>query len=301
MTHPPRFRPLAVVVLTAVTAALIASAACGGSPIQPGDAGAGGDVPGPSGDAPGTPPDRPAPTDGPAPTDSPAPPDGGSGPDDLPVGDAPGADGPSRPDAPPADTGPGDGQGTTDTGPPGDATADATSPPVDDGMPTRQACTSTFGQDLTRNFGRLDGFLVSLVPDGTSQCNGDPSHLHLQVQAQGGIYDVAVNLDVLETERDLQLPDGAWTEGWHPGVVLDYVQLGLHSGDFTSYSQSQLRQMLTDELAQVNHISVFATGYGPTGIHDVHRNGGGHDGAIVIHPLSSPSHLLFFHFSNQTF
>jgi hypothetical protein len=46
---------------------------------------------------------------------------------------------------------------------------------------------------------------------------------------------------------------------------------------------------------------VFATGYGPTGIHDVHRNGGGRDGAIVVRPLSSPAHLLFFHFTDQSF
>jgi hypothetical protein len=207
-------------------------------------------------------------------------------PGDLPGPDSPGLDAASldgrTPDAPPAMT-------------------------VDDGVPSRQACTSNFGSALDTQFGRLDGFLVAIVPPGHRGCNGDSSHLHLQVSVQGSVYDVAVNIgstpgDVETLERDLPLPDGAWSEGWHPGLHLDYPQLGLRSTDFTpTSSPAALAQHLSDELASVNHISVFATGYGPDGIHDVHYKGSGHDGAIAIRPLSSPAHLLLFHFSDQTF
>jgi hypothetical protein len=218
--------------------------------------------------------------------------DGGDAGASVPDAPAPGDAG-LRPDGPMPDV-----TGGGDRSLPG---PDAISQMVDDGTPTRQACTNNYGSALSRSFGRLDGFLMSIVPVGQHDCNGDSSHLHLQIQAQGGIYDVAVNLDVEFTERDLALPDGPWQEGWHTGIGLDYVQLGLHSGDFTAISPSALADKLTAELAQANHISVFATGYGPTGVHDVHRNGGGRDGAIVIQPLSRPAHLLFFHFTDQSF
>jgi hypothetical protein len=34
----------------------------------------------------------------------------------------------------------------------------------------------------------------------------------------------------------------------------------------------------------VNHISVYAAPYGPSGMHDVHRRGSHNDGAIVMDP-----------------
>jgi hypothetical protein len=42
-------------------------------------------------------------------------------------------------------------------------------------------------------------------------------------------------------------------------------------------------------------------GYGPTGIHDVHRKGNNEDGAIVIDPLSPTSHVFFFRFDTDSF
>ena len=54
-------------------------------------------------------------------------------------------------------------------------------------------------------------------------------------------------------------------------------------------------------MANANHVSIFATGYGPGGAHLVHRNGGGNDGAIVLDPLAPKAHLFVFHFSNQSF
>ncbi len=54
-------------------------------------------------------------------------------------------------------------------------------------------------------------------------------------------------------------------------------------------------------LAQVNHISIFGTGYGPTGMHLIHYESG-MDGAIVVEPLSpTPQLPLLFRFGSDQF
>lgn len=176
-------------------------------------------------------------------------------------------------------------------------------PPPDptDGTPTRQQCTGTFGSGLSTTHGRLDGLLVSVVNLGTHACNGDSSHVHLQVLMGGAVYDIAVNADTLVAERDLTLPDGTWSEGWHTSDGLDYAALGLHSSDFSMPSSpSSLAQQIEKDLVSANHVSVFATGYGPGGAHLVHRNGGGRDGALVIHPLAAPAHIMMFTFTTSS-
>ena len=72
---------------------------------------------------------------------------------------------------------------------------------------------------------------------------------------------------------------------------------------FSIYGTGRIVLYLWSEadLGPANHISVLCTGYGPTGCHDVHRRGGNTDGAIIMNPLSSPSHLFLFHFAAQTF
>lgn len=179
---------------------------------------------------------------------------------------------------------------------------------VPDGTPTRQSCTGGFGSGLTTQHGRLDGYLVSIVPVGGSKtCNGDSHHIHLQVRMNGGIYDVAIDVidntggDVYFTERDLPLLDGGWSEGWHPGDGFSYVTEGLHATDFTATPEAQLVSTFMSELQTVNHISIFGTGYAATGCHLIHFDGGNNDGAVVIHPLSSPAHYLMLHFANQSF
>ena len=177
-----------------------------------------------------------------------------------------------------------------------------------DGAPTRQACTSRFGSALSATFGRLDGVLVSIVPRSTSACNGDPDHLHLQLRVNGAEYDVAVNIasssasDVLLDVSDRGALAQPWSEGWHTGDRLDYVaDLGLASADFGAMTSAGLEQRLLSELADVNHLSVYATGYGPTGAHLVHRNRTGQDGALVLHPLSAAPRYLLFRFASQRF
>ena len=179
---------------------------------------------------------------------------------------------------------------------------------VDDGAPMRASCTATFGSALDISYGRLDGFLRAIVPPGNHACHGDSSHVHLQIEMSGSIYDVAINVrdrtggEVLYRATDLALPEGAWSEGWHTGAVaFDYVAEGDHANQFSAISESALATALASELKSANHISVFMTGYGGDGGHLIHRNGNGHDGAIVINPLSPTSRMLLFHFVNQNF
>jgi hypothetical protein len=189
---------------------------------------------------------------------------------------------------------------TGDVAPPIDVTVDA-----DDGTPIRQPCTSQLGNALTSMYGRLDGTLVAIVPPGNGPCNADSDHVHLQIQMNGAIYDVAVNVgssnmdDVHTTTREIALP--VWQEGWHTGVLEDYVSLGVHSTDIPLGTRAQNTADIMNELATVNHISVFGTGYGPEGAHLIHRNGQGHDGLVVTQPLSTPAHVRLFSFTTQAF
>jgi hypothetical protein len=176
----------------------------------------------------------------------------------------------------------------------------------DDGTPTRQQCTGKFGSGLTAAHGRLDGYLVSiLAPGGSKTCNGDSSHVHLQVMMMGAIYDVAVDTgssgdDIYYLAENLAIPDGTWAEGWHTGDALSYKTLGVKSTSFAKLSPSVAPTTVENELATANHISVFGTGYNANGMHLIHYNSG-KDGAIVIEPQAASSRLLLFHFSEDSF
>jgi len=173
-----------------------------------------------------------------------------------------------------------------------------------DGPPVRQPCTSAFGTALSATYGRLDGILVSVVPPAsTSACNADGGHVHLQVRVAGEIYDVAVNVgsDVHTTTRDVALVE-PWQEGWHTTASVDYpTSLGVTAAATPLSTQAALVNALMADLATVNHIAIYATGYGPDGVHLVHRNGSGHDGLIVTRPLSAAAHLRLFSFTGQVF
>jgi hypothetical protein len=194
----------------------------------------------------------------------------------------------------------------TATGEGGEASSSST-----DGPPSyTSACTplsAQTGTALDTKHGRMDGYLTYIVPkDGTASCNGDDSHVHLQIRMSGNIYDVAVDIgtftgDANLYEADMQLPQGAWSEGWHD-VGLSYPQLGLQSAQFTPEDPTTLGQKIQSELASANHISVFCDSYSQeNGCHDVHYEDGTADGALVIEPLSPTAHILFFRFSTQSF
>lgn len=162
------------------------------------------------------------------------------------------------------------------------------------------ACSDTFGHALTRAHGRLDGRVYAVVPHASKRCNGDTGHVHLQVLANGGIYDVAINTGSDSNEVDVTAPllGAGWSEGWHAGARLDYVDdLGLHDGDFAPVSEAALRA----DLAQADRVAVFMTGYGTGGGHLVHRRGGDADGAIVLDPTSASPRYYAFAFDNQSF
>ncbi len=179
-----------------------------------------------------------------------------------------------------------------------------------DGPPTRTASCTPLSQEtgtaINTTHGRLDGTITYVVPlGGPSSCNGDNGHIHIQVSANGNIYDVAVDVgtspgDALLYEADLALPDGAWSEGWHDDA-LSYKSLGLSASEFVSQVPATLAQTLESELASVNHVSIFGTAYsGGNGCHDVHYHSG-QDGALVLEPLAATPHILFFRFSTDSF
>jgi hypothetical protein len=171
-----------------------------------------------------------------------------------------------------------------------------------DGTPTRLACTSSLGNGLSPEHGRLDGTLVSVVAPGERSCPSDASHLHLQIAMGGATYDIAVNIDGFEGEVEAPLPGIPFAEGWH-AVELDYVRdLNLHAPALALTSPTAIRSRLEGLLASANHLSVFGTGYpGSDGAHLIHRNARNRDGALVINPLAPKARVIAFRFMNDTF
>ncbi len=208
------------------------------------------------------------------------------------------------------------------------------------------ACTPTsqqLGAAVNTAHGRLDGTLVYVVPplgnfddagyaeddfDGGAdggfhhdhdggfdagsigalyQCNGDDSHVHLQVEVSGNVYDVAVDIgsagdQVGMYQAVIALPGGAWAEGWHDDD-LSYVSLGLHVAQFPLESPTTNAASLESLLEGTSRISIFCTGYSQgNGCHDVHyEDGTTNDGALVLDPLSASPTLVFFRFVSQSF
>ena len=203
---------------------------------------------------------------------------------------------------PPADAGPrAPDAGTPKPPPPPGPTHDAGS--GGDGTPTRDPCTGTLGSGLSTQHARLDGVVVAVIPPGQGrQCNGDASHVHIQVLMNNAVYDVAANIDGLMTQKDAPLLAGPWNEGWHTQAPLDYpADLGAHSTDFTLTGTTAVAQAVETALAKANHVSIFCTGYGTNGCHLVHRQRTGKDGGIVLDPLSSSPRWLLFDFSTDSF
>ncbi len=172
-------------------------------------------------------------------------------------------------------------------------------------------CASTFGTAITQAFGRLDGTIHAVIPPADRQCAMEnQTHLQIEIESGGQEYRMFVNVqsdqgppDVYLEELDAALPGNPWADGWHPGVLLDYVaQLGLHSTDYTQVPMAQLVPLISDELNLGDRISVFASSSNnnSNSAHLVHRNPTNHDGAIVLHPDTSP-HWITMHFDEQVF
>ena len=143
----------------------------------------------------------------------------------------------------------GEGDGGTQDRDGSAAGSDASTANPDDGVASHMACVQADGTGITGSYGRLDGYLRAVILPNTG-CGADSDHVHLRVEANGKIYDFAVNIyssrapasDVFFLAKDAPLPSGAWSEGWRSsGVTLDYPSnLKVASGDFTQTPRAQL-------------------------------------------------------------
>jgi hypothetical protein len=194
----------------------------------------------------------------------------------------------------------------SDAAAPADAAADA--------VDKSATCVGTFGSALTAAFGRVDGTVVAVVPPNDQACPAPNStHMILEVMMGGAVYRMVIDVlstsgspDVLIDEIDAPLVDGAWSDGWHPGVALDYATtLSVQSAAFTPMHQADLVAHITSEIDLGAKISVFATSSGaafePDSAHLVHRNITNQDGAIVIHPDAVTPHWILLRFAEQVF
>jgi hypothetical protein len=195
-----------------------------------------------------------------------------------------------------------------------DAASDAATGAEGDAAPRNATCTPTSQQNGTAvntTHGRLDGTLVFVVPPvgNYDQCNGDSSHVHLQVEVSGSIYDIAVDIGTAPNDevgmykQAITLPDGAWSEGWHGDGALSYKSLDLSSTSFPIESPTAIANVLESLLDDTSQISIFCTGYSQdNGCHDVHyEDGTGNDGALVLNPTAASPTVVFFRFSTQSF
>jgi hypothetical protein len=184
------------------------------------------------------------------------------------------------------------------TPPPPPPVQDAGSPADAGAAPIRRACTSAFGTELSNDYGILDGRLVAIVPEGVTKCNGDRTHVHLQVLMAGSVYDVAVNTDGQTTEVQAPPVGGPFREGWRVRPRFDYAtNLNVHSTAFRTTNATTIER----RLANVDRIRVYGIGYGPDGAHLIHRNGNARDGALLLNPDGPTSPYLLFRFVDQTF
>lgn len=213
----------------------------------------------------------------------------------------------------------GDDSSTTIDAPGGDTitTTDAPGtdtfvPPVDAGPVRRLPCVGTSG--LANNlpfdaYGAIEGELVSIVPPGTHGCPNDSDHLHLQIDVDGKRYDIAMTINDTTGGQPMDfltkdIAPKPLPKGWN-AVGFDFpTDLGVHSGDFTAMAKAPLLARLQSELATVSFVTIHGKSYTDgTGVHDVHRNGGGHDGVLLAHGVGAGGldHALALHFYNDTF
>ena len=158
-------------------------------------------------------------------------------------------------------------------------------------------------------FGALEGELVSLVPPGNKACPSDSDHLHLQVDVAGKRYDVAITIDSSTGGTPIALitKDLAPTTsppGWSAAGFDFPKDLGIPSADFVSMTKLQLLTKLQTELASVSFVSIHGHSYTDgTGLHNIHRNGGGHDGVILVRGggAGGTDHAIALRFSTDVF
>lgn len=173
------------------------------------------------------------------------------------------------------------------------------------------ACVDAFGESLPSGYGRLDGTVIAVLAPGEQCPLPNSDHVIVELLASGEVYRVVVNVlstsadpDVRFGTLDHALPAPAWSDGFHTGVTLDYVaDLGLHAGvaPFAAKPMAELGPLVVSKIDVGAKIAAYAQGTTGTSIHNVHRYGGGKDGALVLDPTGPNPHWLVFHFQNQSF
>ncbi len=209
---------------------------------------------------------------------------------------------------------------------PSDASADALSDAADTHVDKAAACTTTdkLGTLLTQGHGRADGLVTAIVPTGDQAClaSANSTHMTLEISMHGTLERLVVRtLDNRTTAgtmwfatKHAPLVGDAWAEGWHPGAAsgLDYVKnLGVHAADFAPFASADLVAAVSAPIEIGDRVSVYAmsdfTSGDPldgTRAHDVHRyvaGGADVDGAIVLHPDTDPTYLLFYYDGEKSF
>jgi hypothetical protein len=199
------------------------------------------------------------------------------------------------------------------------ALADTGPAAADSGSPLAAPCATDFGRGFTAAFGRLDGTLHALVGPTDRQCrlfNGD--HAVVQIDVGGQAHRVVVNVQsdgrngtdtrLRYAELRHALVGPAWSEGWHPGLSLDYARdLGAHTtAGFAPQDTEALVARIASHLALGARVSAYATSSGGSradSAHLVHRGSPPlqQDGALVIAPDSADPLYLLFHFDGARF
>ncbi len=153
--------------------------------------------------------------------------------------------------------------------------------------------------------GALEGELVSVVMPGTPKCPADANHLHLQIAVGDKRYDVAVTVD-----SDIGAPVAVYVHelamstspsGWAI-ASLDYEQdLGVPSTSYQPLARDALLTRLGTLLKDASKVRIFGKSYlDGTGVHNVHRNGRGRDGAIVVH-TADKDRVIALRFAQDVF
>lgn len=185
-----------------------------------------------------------------------------------------------------------------------------------DATPDKDAyCTASFGNAITADYGRVDGIITAVIEPGNQRCiDQDNDHVIVQVRMRNAIYRMVVNVESNSLVKEIRMRNvphpllgPSFAEGWHPGVTLDYVtDLGVHSTDdsWTAEPLQAAAQRIADVLIIGAPIAVYASSFGgamASGVHLIHRNAPGLDGALVVDPTGAIPVFVLFHFENQTF
>lgn len=192
----------------------------------------------------------------------------------------------------------------------GGSVADSDATASDAAVSLAAMCTDMFGSALTNAFGRADGTVLAVLRPTDQQCpRPNSTHVIVELVFGGAAYRMVVNIqstrgtpNVFFREHSAPLAGPAFSEGWHPGVALDYAStLSLHSADFTEMDAATVTERIASRFRVGAPVSIFATSSGGDSAHLVHRNASDRDGAIVIDPdRANPTYLLF-RFAEQSF